>query len=193
MIAETGTALPRRADSIAQAERVLLMGARGMLLVSAGLGDSAGPGGAGGSGPALIAHVHAVRSAGSPRQRSPSRRGWRRTATKPNLGQLQAGSPCTSAASRSEPLLGSSSRGRGISGGRGVDRYRSPASHPRLPGLASRSQPRDANTMGRATDQHGRRARRASGRYDPRAISARDTASGNATGAGWARHTRPSS
>ena len=59
MIAETGTPLARRANSIAPAERVLLIGALGMLLVSAGLGDQAGLGGAGGSGPALIAHVHA--------------------------------------------------------------------------------------------------------------------------------------
>lgn len=43
---------------IAGAERVLLSGALGMLLVSAVLGDSAGSGAAG-SGPVLRAHVHA--------------------------------------------------------------------------------------------------------------------------------------
>ncbi len=45
--------------SAAQAERILLFGALAMLLVSAFLGNSAGVGAVTGSGPWLVAHVHA--------------------------------------------------------------------------------------------------------------------------------------
>jgi hypothetical protein len=47
------------AGTLVRAQRVLLFGALGMLLVSAALGDGSALGGGGGSGPALAAHVHA--------------------------------------------------------------------------------------------------------------------------------------
>jgi hypothetical protein len=59
MIVRQGTPPDQLTGSLARAERILLLGALAMLLLSAALGDSAGAGGPGGTGQALIAHVHA--------------------------------------------------------------------------------------------------------------------------------------
>ncbi|MGO8957426.1 MAG: hypothetical protein ACLQFR_08680 [Streptosporangiaceae bacterium] len=52
MIMRHGRLRDQSARSVARAEQILLFGALGMLLVSAGVGNSAGVGAAGGSGPA---------------------------------------------------------------------------------------------------------------------------------------------